>query len=58
MSLLHGAVLALLTFWTLAVAAAGDAARGARLFQNQNCAACHSVSPGEHMTGPSLAGVW
>lgn len=37
------------------VFAAGDAARGARLF-NQ-CAACHSVRPAENMTGPSLAGV-
>ncbi|TMG71276.1 MAG: c-type cytochrome, partial [Betaproteobacteria bacterium] len=36
--------------------AAGDAARGARVFQA--CAACHSVKPGEHMTGPSLADVW
>ena len=36
--------------------AAGDAARGARVFQA--CAACHSIQPGEHMTGPSLADVW
>src|SRR5260221_1813514 len=36
--------------------AAGDAARGARVFQA--CAACHSTAPGEHMTGPSLADVW
>jgi cytochrome c len=34
-------------------AAAGDPARGAKVFQA--CAACHSVMPGEHMTGPSLA---
>lgn len=38
-----------------AVQAAGDANRGARVF-NQ-CAACHSVKPGENMTGSSLAGV-
>ncbi|MGH8222151.1 MAG: c-type cytochrome [Woeseiaceae bacterium] len=56
MSLPRGAVLALLMLWALAAAAAGDASRGAQLFQN--CAACHSASPGEHMTGPSLAGVW
>ena len=37
-------------------ACAGDAKRGAHVF-NQ-CAACHSVLPGEHMTGPSLAHVW
>lgn len=36
--------------------AAGDAARGARVFQA--CAACHSIEPSEHMTGPSLADVW
>jgi cytochrome c len=35
---------------------AGDASRGARIFGQ--CMACHSVKPGEHMTGPSLAGVW
>src|SRR5438128_10318067 len=35
--------------------AAGDPARGARAFQA--CAACHSVEPGMHMPGPSLAHV-
>lgn len=35
--------------------AAGDAKRGAQLFQQ--CMACHSVQPDEHMTGPSLAHV-
>lgn len=38
------------------VFAAGDAAHGAQLFRQ--CAACHSVEPGEHMTGPSLAHAW
>lgn len=38
------------------VQAAGDAGRGAQLFRQ--CAACHSVQPGEHMTGPSLAHVF
>ena len=37
-------------------AAAADPARGAQVFQA--CMACHSVKPGEHMTGPSLAGIW
>lgn len=37
-------------------AAAGDPARGAQAFRA--CMACHSVKPGEHMTGPSLASVW
>jgi cytochrome c len=32
-----------------------DAAKGQRLFQA--CAACHSIEPGRHLTGPSLAGV-
>lgn len=36
--------------------AAGDAERGAAVFQQ--CAACHSVEPGRHLTGPSLAHVW
>jgi len=34
----------------------GDATRGAQAFRA--CAACHSVVPGEHMTGPSLANAW
>jgi cytochrome c len=36
--------------------AAGDALRGARAFQQ--CIACHSVEPGRHLTGPSLAHAW
>jgi cytochrome c len=36
--------------------AAGDASRGAKLFRQ--CAACHSTTAGEHLTGPSLAHVW
>jgi cytochrome c len=36
--------------------AQGDAKRGAQAFAQ--CAACHSVAPGEHLTGPSLAHVW
>lgn len=35
---------------------AGAAGRGARDFRA--CAACHSVNPGEHSTGPSLANLW
>lgn len=35
---------------------AGDAQDGAKVF-NQDCAVCHSVSPGENIVGPSLAGV-
>jgi cytochrome c len=36
-------------------AAATDPERGAQVFRS--CAACHSLKPGEHRTGPSLAGV-
>jgi len=37
-------------------AAQGNAKAGARVFRA--CAACHSLEPGRHMTGPSLAGIW
>lgn len=36
--------------------AEGDARAGVRVFRA--CAACHSLEPGRHMTGPSLAGIW
>jgi cytochrome c len=39
----------------LAVPPEGNAGRGATVFQQ--CVACHSVEPGVHLTGPSLAGV-
>ena len=35
--------------------AAGDKERGARAFAA--CAACHSLEPGRHLTGPSLSGL-
>ena len=41
---------------TPAAMAAGDAARGARLFGP--CSHCHSTEPGEHLIGPSLARVF
>ena len=34
---------------------AADPPRGAQIFRN--CMACHSIEPGQNMTGPSLAGV-
>jgi cytochrome c len=37
-------------------APAGDPAEGAQVFRV--CAACHSLRPGEHRTGPCLAGVF
>jgi cytochrome c len=48
------ASLALLTATT--AFAAGDAQRGARIFSS--CAACHTLEPERHLTGPSLHGVW
>jgi cytochrome c len=36
--------------------ASGDPARGAVAFRQ--CTACHSVTPGVNMTGPSLANIW
>jgi len=41
---------------SVAALAAGDPSRGANVFQA--CAACHSIKPGEQLTGPSLANVW
>ena len=38
-------------------AATGNAERGAELYPRA-CAACHSLAPGEHRTGPSLASIW
>jgi cytochrome c len=39
-----------------AMGAEGNAQEGAKAYRA--CAACHSLAPGRHMTGPSLAGVW
>ena len=47
-----------LVLWLAVVPAHGDgdSIRGARAFGA--CAACHSMEPGRHLTGPSLAGIW
>jgi cytochrome c len=37
-------------------AATGDPENGAQLFRA--CIACHTLVPGEHRSGPSLAGIW
>lgn len=50
------AVVALLTGGQPAAATTGDPDRGAQVFGS--CAACHSLAPGEHRTGPSLAGIF
>jgi cytochrome c len=34
----------------------GDPAKGREVYRA--CVACHSMEPGRHMTGPSLAGIW
>lgn len=34
----------------------GDVRRGAAVYRA--CVACHSLEPGVHLTGPSLAGLW
>src|SRR3990172_5491292 len=41
-------------FW--AAAYDGDMRRGASVYRA--CVACHSLEPGLHLTGPSLAGSW
>lgn len=51
-----GLAAALVSGIVTAQAAEGDPARGSRQFGS--CAACHSLIPGEHLTGPSLHGVF
>lgn len=47
---------ALLPLLAATAAGAADPQEGAKAFRA--CAACHSLQPGRHMTGPSLAGLW
>lgn len=47
--------LALLTAAAAADADRGDPQKGAQAFRQ--CAACHSLEPDQHLTGPSLSGV-
>jgi cytochrome c len=52
---------ALAFFVSIAITSKGSAeegspTRGQRVFDA--CAACHSLQPGQNMTGPSLAGIW
>jgi len=54
----YAVALALMTpLGAVSAFAAGDATAGASVFQNQ-CAMCHSVTPGTVGIGPSLAGVY
>jgi cytochrome c len=50
------AVLATLVIAPRCFAAEGNPTRGQRVFGA--CVACHSLQPGENMTGPSLAELW
>lgn len=50
------AVLISLVIASQSSAAEGNPSRGRRVFGA--CAACHSLQPGENMTGPSLADLW
>jgi cytochrome c len=45
-------------FWGISSLASetGDPVKGQEVYRA--CAACHSLEPGRHMTGPSLAGIW
>lgn len=49
-------LLAFLAVVTTVHAADGDAKRGGQLYRS--CVACHSLEPGIHLGGPSLAGLW
>jgi cytochrome c len=55
-AMLNAGALALVAMSASQAMAAGDAKRGAQVFQA--CMACHSVAADEHLTGPSLAQVW
>lgn len=56
MSYIYRAPIVLCALLASTASATGDPGRGARVFHA--CMACHSLRPGEHMTGPSLASVW
>ena len=56
MRLALGPLVAFLAAVSSAHAADGDAKRGAQIYRS--CAACHSLEPGVHLSGPSLAGLW
>ena len=51
-------VFALLTSGALAAQGKGDAAKGKDVFENNQCAMCHSVDTDEKKVGPSLKGLF
>jgi cytochrome c len=55
-SLLLAAAAAALVAASSTAAAQGDPTRGAKTYRA--CVACHSLEPGVHLTGPSLANLW
>src|SRR4029077_16007963 len=55
-AILPAAITLVLALGAQSFAADGNAARGQRVFGA--CAACHSLQPGQNMTGPSLASLW
>jgi cytochrome c len=55
-STLSAASLLLLLVSPSGAHAEGDVQEGAKAYRA--CATCHSLAPGRHMTGPSLAGMW
>ncbi len=56
MRLFSAFLVAVLGITSTAHGAEGDAKRGAQLYRA--CVACHSLQPGNHLSGPSLAGLW
>lgn len=52
----RAAVMVIAMMIAIVASAAGDVKRGASAFRA--CVACHSIEPGMHRTGPSLAGLW
>ncbi len=55
-ALLYASLVATVMLTATEAIAAGEREGGARAFRA--CAACHSLEPGRHLTGPSLAGLW
>ncbi|OGA22332.1 MAG: cytochrome C [Betaproteobacteria bacterium RIFCSPLOWO2_02_FULL_67_26] len=52
----HGCALLVACLFAVPALGAGDTERGAKAFQA--CVACHSLEPGRHFTGPSLASLF
>lgn len=53
---LSSAVMLILLTAAAAARPEGDPGRGAELYRA--CVSCHSLEPGSHLSGPSLAGLW